>query len=64
MSVSLETRVPFLDPDVIKFSASLPMEFKIEMVLLEMGTSREVLYKHVPKDLIERPKMGFGCSII
>ena len=29
MSVSLETRVPFLDPEVIKFSASLPMEFKI-----------------------------------
>jgi asparagine synthase (glutamine-hydrolysing) len=49
MAVSLETRVPFLDPEVIKFSASWAL--------------REVLYKHVPKDLIERPKMGFGVPL-
>ena len=62
MAVSLETRVPFLDPSVIKFSASLPMEFKIRNGVTKWAL-REVLYKHVPKDLIERPKMGFGVPI-
>jgi asparagine synthase (glutamine-hydrolysing) len=62
MSVSLETRVPFLDPEVIKFSASLPMEFKIRNGVTKWAL-REVLYKHVPKDLIERPKMGFGVPL-
>ena len=62
MAVSLETRVPFLDPDVIKFSASLPMEFKIRNGVTKWAL-REVLYKHVPKDLIERPKMGFGVPL-
>ena len=62
MSVSLETRVPFLDPEVIKFSASLPMEFKIRNGITKWAL-REVLYKHVPKDLIERPKMGFGVPL-
>ena len=62
MAVSLETRVPFLDPNVIEFSARLPLDFKIRN-----GTSkwilREVLYKHVPKKLIERPKMGFAVPL-
>ena len=62
MSVSLETRVPFLDPEVIKFSASLPMEYKIRNGVTKWAL-REVLYKHVPKDLIERPKMGFGIPL-
>ena len=62
MSVSLETRVPFLDPDVIQFSASLPMEFKIRNGVTKW-LLREVLYKHVPKDLIERPKMGFAVPL-
>ena len=62
MAVSLETRVPFLDPDVIEFSASLPMEFKIRNGVTKWAL-REVLYKHVPKDLIERPKMGFGVPL-
>jgi len=62
MALSLETRLPFLDPGVIEFSASLPMEYKIRD-----GASkwvlREVLYKYVPKELIERPKMGFGVPL-
>lgn len=62
MAVSLETRVPFLDPNIIEFSARLPLDFKIRN-----GTSkwilREVLYKHVPKTLIERPKMGFAVPL-
>ena len=62
MAVSLETRIPFLDPDVIKFSASLPIDFKIRN-----GTSkwilREVLYKYIKKELVERPKMGFAIPL-
>ena len=56
MAVSLETRIPFLDPDVIKFSASLPMKYKIKNGVSKW-ILREVLYKYVKKDLIERPKM-------
>ena len=62
MAVSLETRVPFLDLNVIEFSASLPMEFKIRNGVTKWAL-REVLYKYVPKDLIERPKMGFGVPL-
>ena len=62
MAVSLETRVPFLDPDVIKFSASLPLEYKIRNGVSKWAL-REVLFKHVPKDLIERPKMGFAIPL-
>ena len=62
MSVSLETRVPFLDHRVIDFACQLPLTMKIRN-----GTKkwclRELLYKRVPKNLIERPKMGFGVPI-
>ena len=62
MAVSLETRVPFLDPDVIAFSVSLPIELKIRNGVSKWALG-EVLYKYVPKDLIERPKMGFGVPL-
>lgn len=62
MAVSLETRVPFLDPNVIEFSATLPLEYKIRDGV-NKWVLREVLYKYVPKDLIERPKMGFGVPL-
>jgi asparagine synthase (glutamine-hydrolysing) len=62
MAVSLETRIPFLDPSVINFSASLPIEFKIRNGVTKWIV-REVLYKYVPKELIERPKMGFGVPL-
>lgn len=62
MAVSLETRVPFLDTKVIEFSASLPLEFKIRNGVSKW-VLREMLYKHVPKSLIERPKMGFAVPL-
>ncbi len=62
MGVSLEGRMPFLDHRVVEFAWSLPNNLK-----LNKGVSkwvlRQVLYRHVPKTMIERPKMGFGIPI-
>lgn len=62
MAVSLEARVPFLDHNVIEFAWSLPMKFKLKKGISKW-ILREVLYKYVPKKLIDRPKMGFGVPL-
>lgn len=62
MAVSLETRAPFLDRDVMEFAWRLPMHMK-----LRNGKGkwilRQLLDRHVPRALIERPKMGFGIPL-
>jgi asparagine synthase (glutamine-hydrolysing) len=62
MANSLETRVPLLDHRVVSFALSLPLEYKLRNGV-DKWVLREVLYKHVPKALIERPKMGFGVPL-
>lgn len=62
MGVSLEVRVPFLDIDLVRYAWSLPMKYKLAGGVGKL-VLREVLYRQVPKSLIERPKMGFGLPL-
>ncbi|MCB1755465.1 MAG: asparagine synthase (glutamine-hydrolyzing) [Gammaproteobacteria bacterium] len=59
---SLETRVPFLNHRVVEFAWSLPLAFKLKGANGKYPL-KQILYKHVPKKLIDRPKMGFGVPL-
>lgn len=62
MAVSLETRVPMLDHRVVEFAWTLPMAIKTNAGRPKWPL-REVLYRYVPRELIERPKVGFGIPV-
>jgi asparagine synthase (glutamine-hydrolysing) len=63
MSTSLETRVPFLDPRVYEFAWTLPDDQRVGPSGLGKVVLRNVLAKHVPRELFERPKTGFGIPL-
>jgi asparagine synthase (glutamine-hydrolysing) len=62
MAASLETRAPFLDHRVVEFAARMPTSMKVrpdgsKWVL------RQLLYRYVPRRLIDRPKSGFSVPL-
>jgi asparagine synthase (glutamine-hydrolysing) len=62
MSVSLETRAPLLDHRLFEFAARLKLNYKLRGNQTKWAL-RQILYRYVPRSLIERPKTGFGVPI-
>ncbi len=62
MSVSLEGREPFLDHRIVEWAAQLPMEYKYNKGNKKF-IIKEIVHKYLPKDMMDRPKMGFGIPI-
>ncbi|XPV76066.1 MAG: asparagine synthase (glutamine-hydrolyzing) [Desulfovibrio sp.] len=62
MAVSLESRAPFLDHEVLAFAWRLPLHMKIRN-----GEGKyclkQLLYRYVPQEIVDRPKMGFGVPL-
>lgn len=62
MTASLEGREPFMDQRIIEFAARLPDEYKYHQGIKKY-ILREVVHRHVPKEMMDRPKMGFAIPI-
>lgn len=62
MAVSLETRVPMLDKDVVEFAWTLPLSYRKKDGVTKK-ILRDILYRYVPRELMERPKKGFSIPL-
>ena len=62
MTASLEGREPFMDQRIIEFAAQLPDDYKYHNGIKKY-ILREVVHRHVPKEMMDRPKMGFAIPI-
>ncbi|RYF90407.1 MAG: asparagine synthase (glutamine-hydrolyzing) [Chitinophagaceae bacterium] len=62
MSVSLEGREPFLDQRIIEWAARLPNEYKYNNGNKKF-ILKEIVHRHIPKEMMDRPKMGFGIPM-
>jgi asparagine synthase (glutamine-hydrolysing) len=62
MASSLETRVPLLDHRVVEFALRLPLSYKVRQGQGKW-LLRQLLYRHVPAHLIDRPKKGFSVPL-
>ncbi|MFN0083176.1 MAG: asparagine synthase (glutamine-hydrolyzing) [Ferruginibacter sp.] len=62
MSVSLEGREPFLDHRIIEWAAQLPMDFKYRNGSKKF-ILKEIVHKYIPKEMMDRPKMGFAIPV-
>lgn len=62
MAYSLETRAPFLDHRVVELAQSLPLRFKIRGRQTKW-VLREILARHIPRAMFERPKQGFTLPL-
>ncbi len=61
-SVALEGREPFLDHKIVEYAAKLPMSLKYRPNQSKY-ILRKILHQYVPKDLVDRPKQGFGMPV-
>jgi len=62
MSVSLEGREPFLDQHIIEWAAQLPSGYKYHEGQKKY-ILKQIVHKYIPKEMMERPKMGFGIPV-
>lgn len=62
MKYSLETRCPILDTKVMEFAFSIPHEFKYQNGM-KKRILKDIAYEYIPRELLDRPKVGFGVPI-